>query len=65
MTDVHRRIFHAAGRVLDAASGEVLCTGEATYLAAGEAQRAQLQERYQLRLVPLAGDDLALAPVGQ
>ena len=43
----------------------MLCTGEATYMAAGEAQRAQLQERYQLRLVPLAGDDLALAPVGQ
>jgi uncharacterized protein (TIGR00369 family) len=64
VTDVHRRIFHAVGRVLDASSGLVLCTGEATYMAAGDAQRAQLLERYQLRLVPLAEDDLALAPVG-
>jgi uncharacterized protein (TIGR00369 family) len=63
-TDVHRRIFYAAGHVLDAASGEVLCTGEATYMAAGAAQRAELQARYQLRLVPLASDDLALTPVG-
>lgn len=65
VTDVHRRIFHAAGRVLDARSGEVLCTGEATYMAASEAQRAELQARYQLRLVPLEADDLALVPVGR
>jgi len=64
VTDVHRRIFHAAGHVVDAASGKVLCTGEATYMAAGEAQRAELQARYHLRLVPLASDDLALTPVG-
>ena len=51
--------------MLDAATGDVLCTGEATYMAAGEAQRAELQARYQLRLVPLASDDLALAPVGR
>jgi acyl-coenzyme A thioesterase PaaI-like protein len=58
---VHRRAFRAAGRVLDAASHEVLSTAEGTYVAAAEPQRAALQARYRLRLVPLEGDDLTLA----
>jgi hypothetical protein len=54
-------VYRAAGQVLDAADHEVLSTAEGTYVAAGTAQRAALQERYRLRLVPLDGDDLALA----
>lgn len=65
VTEVHRRILRTAGHVLDAATGDVLCTGEATYMAATAAQRAELQARYQLRLVPLPFDDLALAPAGR
>ena len=65
VTDVHRRIFHTAGHVLDAASGDVLCTGEATYVAVGAAQRAELQARYQLRLVPVEAGDPALVPSGR
>jgi len=65
VTEVHRRILRTAGHVLDAATGDVLCTGEATYMAATAAQRAELRARYQLRLVPLPFDDLALAPAGR
>lgn len=65
VTEVHRRILRTAGHVLDATTGNVSCTGEATYMAVSEAQRTELQRRYQLRLVPLAGDDLALAPAGR
>ncbi|HTS15600.1 MAG TPA: PaaI family thioesterase [Candidatus Sulfotelmatobacter sp.] len=64
VTETHRRVFRARGQVLDAMTGDLLCTGEATYVAAPAAQKADLQARYQLRLVPLDRDDLALLPVG-
>jgi acyl-coenzyme A thioesterase PaaI-like protein len=64
-SDVQRRMYRAVGQVVDAASHAVLSTAEGTYVAAGAAQRAALQARYRLRLVPLEGDDLAFAGARQ
>ena len=49
-----RRATRSAGRIVDAATGRLLCTAEGTYVAAGADRRAMLQARYQLRLVPVA-----------
>ena len=44
-----RRIFRTAGRILDAETGEVLATGEGTYVAAPPERLAELKARYRLR----------------
>jgi len=44
-----RRIILSAGQVLDAATREVLATGEGTYMAAPPDRLAVLQARYKLR----------------
>ena len=55
-----RRLYSTSGRLLDPASGEVYATAEGTYVAASEARRAELKERYGFRLVaegpPVAED---------
>jgi len=41
-----RRIQVTAGRIVDAATGAELATAEATYVAASEARKRELKERY-------------------
>jgi uncharacterized protein (TIGR00369 family) len=49
-----RRMIRTEGRVLDAASGTVLATGEGTFMAAPPDQLEVLKARYKLR--PAAGE---------
>jgi acyl-coenzyme A thioesterase PaaI-like protein len=46
-----RRMFRTGGRILDAASGEVLAEGEGVFMAAPPDQLAALKQRYRLRSV--------------
>ena len=46
VTDSRRRIQTTMGRIVDAATGEELCTGEATYVAASEERKRELKARY-------------------
>ena len=50
-----RRILDTAARLVDAATGEVLATATATYVAADAERKRELQARYRFRLVPAAG----------
>lgn len=52
VTSVRRRIVETAGRIVDPASGELLATAAATYVAADAARKAELQARYRFRLSP-------------
>lgn len=47
--DEGRRAAKAAGRVLDAATGEVLATGESTFVAVPPEQLEELKARYGMR----------------
>jgi acyl-coenzyme A thioesterase PaaI-like protein len=55
VTSVRRRLVETAARIIDPASGEVLATATATYVAADAARKAELQARYRFRLTPAAG----------
>ena len=46
IAESRRRIQITAGRILDAASGAELVTAEATYVAATDARKRELKERY-------------------
>jgi uncharacterized protein (TIGR00369 family) len=46
-----RRIQRTAGRIVEAETGLELATAEATYVAATEARKRELKERYELGLV--------------
>ena len=46
IAESRRRIQITAGRILDAATGAELATAEATYVAASEARKRELKERY-------------------
>ena len=50
-TAIRRRMIETAGRIVDAADGEVLATAEATYVAADAERKRELQARYRFRLV--------------
>jgi uncharacterized protein (TIGR00369 family) len=52
-----RRTIETAGQMVDAASGELLATAEATYIAADDERKRQLQARYRFRLVPASSAD--------
>ncbi len=57
ITRERRRVFETAGRLVDATTGAELATAEATYVAAGPAQKADLQKRYGFRyLTPFDAD---------
>ena len=47
-----RRAARAEGRVLDGRTGEVLATGEATFMAVPQEQLERLKARYGLRRIP-------------
>jgi uncharacterized protein (TIGR00369 family) len=50
-----RRVHRAEGRIIDAATGEVLATGESTFVAVPPGQVERLKARYGMRR--LAGDE--------
>jgi acyl-coenzyme A thioesterase PaaI-like protein len=54
VTQTRRRLITTAGRVLDPATGTILATAEATYVAAPEDRKRELKERYGFRLVDAA-----------
>ena len=66
VTAVRRRLVETAARIVDPASGEVLATATATYVAADAARKAELQARYRFRLTPAAGTPASegVAPSG-
>jgi len=49
VTDVRRRLITTAGRIVDAATDEILATAEATYVAAPEVRKQELKTRYGYR----------------
>jgi acyl dehydratase len=49
ITEARRRIVHTAGQIVDGASGEILATAEATYVAATDDRKRELKERYGYR----------------
>jgi uncharacterized protein (TIGR00369 family) len=51
VTAARRRTIETAGRIADAVDGTLLATAEATYVAADDERRRQLQDRYRFRLV--------------
>jgi uncharacterized protein (TIGR00369 family) len=52
VTTIRRRIVETAARIVDPATGDVLATATATYVAADAARKAELQARYRFRLTP-------------
>jgi acyl-coenzyme A thioesterase PaaI-like protein len=56
ITSSRRRIHETAARIVDASTGEVLATATGTYVAADAARKAELQARYQFRLLPADED---------
>ncbi len=62
-----RRLVEAAGRLVDAETGDELATSEALYVAAPEERKRELKARYAFRAVPEdgatdLGSDLASDP---
>jgi len=51
ITDKRRRLLRTQGRIVDAATGEVLAVAEAVYVPAPEERKRELKARYQFRLV--------------
>ena len=62
---MRKRIVETTGRIVDAQTGEVLATATGTYVAAGEARKRELRERYGFRLLsdrsPAIGSSDAVA----
>jgi uncharacterized protein (TIGR00369 family) len=52
VVEVRRRVVRAQGVLLDALDGTVLATAEGTFVAAPDAQKQALKERYGFRLEP-------------
>jgi hypothetical protein len=50
--DENRRAHRTAGQVLDAVTGAVLATGEATFMAVPPAEVERLKARYGMRRLP-------------
>jgi acyl-coenzyme A thioesterase PaaI-like protein len=51
ITRSRRRVVETAARIVDVATGVELATAEGTYVAADEAQKARLRERYGFRFI--------------
>ncbi len=49
VTNVRRRLITTAGRIVDQATGELLATADATYVAAPEDRKRELKRRYGYR----------------
>ena len=50
--EVRRRVVRAEGVVMDAADGTVLARAEGTFVAASDARKEELKQRYGFRLEP-------------
>ena len=61
VTAVRRRLVETAARIVDPATGDVLATATATYVAADAERKAELKARYRFRLTAPDGDPAALA----
>jgi acyl-coenzyme A thioesterase PaaI-like protein len=46
VTEVRRRLITTAGRIVDQATGDVLATADATYVAASADRKRELKQRY-------------------
>jgi acyl-coenzyme A thioesterase PaaI-like protein len=57
-TTVRRRIVETAARLVDPATGDVLATATATYVAADAGRKAELQARYRFRLTPATAEPI-------
>jgi acyl-coenzyme A thioesterase PaaI-like protein len=57
VTANRRRIILTGGRIVDAATGQLLATGEAMYVAASDERKRELQARYRFRLTPAAANE--------
>jgi acyl-coenzyme A thioesterase PaaI-like protein len=49
ITQARRRVVTTAGQIVDRATGEILATAEATYVAATDDRKRELKERYGYR----------------
>jgi acyl-coenzyme A thioesterase PaaI-like protein len=58
ITTVRRRIVETAARLVDPATGDVLATATATYVAADAGRKAELQARYRFRLTPATAEPI-------
>jgi len=56
VVDETRRVHKAEGRVADAATGEVLATGESTFVAVPPSEVERLKARYGMRRLADASD---------
>lgn len=56
VVEMHRRASRTEGRILDTITGEVLATGEATFMALPEDQLARLKARYGMRRMSVEGE---------
>lgn len=54
--ETNRRASRTEGKVLDAATGEVLATAEGTFMALPPDQLERLKARYGMRRTPMAAD---------
>ena len=52
VVDIRRRLVRAEGVLVDAMDGTVLARAEGTYMAAPDARKRELKERYGFRLEP-------------
>jgi len=59
MTRQRRRLVDTAARLVDVATGELLATAEAVYVAADEERKRELRSRYRFRLVAGPPEGLA------
>jgi acyl-coenzyme A thioesterase PaaI-like protein len=64
ITTTRRRLFSTAGQIVDPATGVILATAEATYVAAPEDRKRELKERYGFRLIDLAPGAAPSAELG-
>jgi acyl-coenzyme A thioesterase PaaI-like protein len=53
-TRQRRRLVETSARLVDAATGELLATADAVYIAADADRKRELKERYRFRLVAAA-----------
>jgi uncharacterized protein (TIGR00369 family) len=61
VVDENRRAHRAEGRVIDARSGEVLATGESTFIAVPPSEVERLKARYGMRRLAQATDTTGVA----
>jgi acyl-coenzyme A thioesterase PaaI-like protein len=53
--EMHRRASRTGGRVVDAATGEVMASAEGTFIALPESELERLKARYGMRRLPGGG----------